>query len=127
MKIVAATNRQYRPLRGKDKIALKVGSAINRYKMAKHFELEISDNSFTYQKREDKIASEALLTVSMSYVPAWITKPCQMKKLFHLINLFPTLNGSFEVSIQIFQSDRFVIEQKKESVVMCSYECSVTM
>src|ERR1700758_390644 len=36
-KIAAATRRQRRPLRGKDKIALRVGKVFNRYKVAKHF------------------------------------------------------------------------------------------
>ena len=36
-----------RPLRGKDKIALRVGKVINHYKMAKHFTLEITEDSFT--------------------------------------------------------------------------------
>ncbi|MGH3803756.1 MAG: IS1634 family transposase, partial [Pseudonocardiaceae bacterium] len=34
--IAAATGRAKRPLRGKDKIALRVGKVINHYKMAKH-------------------------------------------------------------------------------------------
>ena len=47
-KIAAATRREKRPLRGKDKIALRVGKVINHYKMAKHFTLEITEDSFSY-------------------------------------------------------------------------------
>jgi hypothetical protein len=44
----AATLRDKRPLKGQDKIGLRVGKIINRYKMGKHFITEIEDNRFTY-------------------------------------------------------------------------------
>src|SRR6478672_3225715 len=59
--IAAATCRATRPLRGKDKIALRVGKVINHYKMAKHFTLEITDESFTFTRNHDAIAAEAAL------------------------------------------------------------------
>jgi transposase len=60
-KIVASVNRERRPLRGKDKIAMKVGKVIDRYKMAKHFMIEITDETFTYRRDEAKIAAETIL------------------------------------------------------------------
>jgi transposase len=60
-KIAAATRRAKRPLRGKDKIALRVGKVINRYKVAKHFTTEINENSFDFARDQDKIAAEAAL------------------------------------------------------------------
>jgi transposase len=60
-KIVAATTRAKRALRGKDKIALRVGKVLNRYKVAKHFVLEIKDTSFSYRRDETKIAEESAL------------------------------------------------------------------
>ena len=59
--IAAATRRATRPLRGKDKIALRVGKVINHYKMAKHFTLAITDESFTFTRNYDAIAAEAAL------------------------------------------------------------------
>jgi len=59
--IAAATQRQKRPLRGQDKIGLRVGKVIDRYNVAKHFCLTITDNSFSYQRDEEKIAAEARL------------------------------------------------------------------
>ena len=43
LKIQERVRRTKRALRGKDKIALKVGAAINKYKMAKHFDVAITD------------------------------------------------------------------------------------
>ena len=59
--IAAATIRTRRPLRGQDQIALRVGKVINRYKMAKHFHLDITDETFTFTRNEDAIAAEAAL------------------------------------------------------------------
>ena len=43
------------------KIGERAGKVINKYKMAKHFELEISDGSFSYQRKTEQIATEAAL------------------------------------------------------------------
>jgi Transposase DDE domain len=59
--IAAATRRERRPLRGRDSIALRVGKVINHYKMAKHFTLEITDESFTFTRNTEDIAAEAAL------------------------------------------------------------------
>ncbi len=59
--IAAATTRARRPLRGQDKIALKVGKVINHYKMAKHFHTEITDEAFTFTRNQETIAAEAAL------------------------------------------------------------------
>jgi transposase len=59
--IAAATARDRRPLRGKDKIALRVGKVRNKFKMAKHFDLDITDDSFTFTRKNDQIAAEAAL------------------------------------------------------------------
>ena len=56
-KIVTATLREKRALKGADKIGLRVGRVLNckgvgkvmsRYKVAKHFHLRITNNSFNY-------------------------------------------------------------------------------
>lgn len=59
--IRAAVARKRHPLRGKDQIGLAVGAAINKHKMAKHFELIIEDASFSFRRKEEEIAAEALL------------------------------------------------------------------
>ncbi len=59
--IAAATTREKRRLAGKDKIGLRVGKSIGKYKMAKHFELDIADHSFGYRRNASSIAREAAL------------------------------------------------------------------
>ncbi|MGH2846330.1 MAG: IS1634 family transposase, partial [Thermoleophilaceae bacterium] len=59
--VQAATTRHRRPLRGKDRIALRVGRVLNRHKVAKHFELTFTDTSFAFSPKEEAIAAEAAL------------------------------------------------------------------
>src|SRR5699024_36145 len=48
-------------LAGAGKIGIKTGKVVNKYKMAKHFEIAITDTTLTYTRRQDEIASEAAL------------------------------------------------------------------
>jgi transposase len=48
-------------LRDAGKIGIRVGRVINKYKVAKHFELTIEDARFDFALREDEIAAEAAL------------------------------------------------------------------
>jgi hypothetical protein len=59
--IAAATTRERRPLRGAAPIGVRVGRVMNRYKVAKHFELTITDESFTYARKHEQICAEAAL------------------------------------------------------------------
>lgn len=56
-----ATERTSNPIRGKKEIGLRVGKVIAKYKMAKHFDLTITETSFTYARNEDRIREEAAL------------------------------------------------------------------
>ena len=59
--IAGATQREKRRLSGKEKIAMRVGKVIGKYKMAKHFELDITETAFAYHRKADAIAAEAAL------------------------------------------------------------------
>lgn len=59
--IVQAVTRANQPLRGKAKIALRVGRELTNSKMLKHFELTIEDDSFSYRRLDTQIAAEAAL------------------------------------------------------------------
>src|ERR1700722_8351736 len=60
-KIAAGVTRKTRPLRGEAKIGLAIGAVVNKHKMAKHFELTISDTHFAYRRKTRQIAEEAAL------------------------------------------------------------------
>ena len=56
-----ATLRKRSPLRGQDEIGLRVGKIIGKHKMQKHFQLTITEKSFSFQRNNQKIKAEALL------------------------------------------------------------------
>ncbi|MEE9264512.1 MAG: IS1634 family transposase [Vicinamibacteria bacterium] len=60
-RIRQATRRRRQPLRGKGAIGLRVGECINQYKVAKHFRLEITDTSFDFERKSEKIEAETAL------------------------------------------------------------------
>ena len=60
-KITAATQRARRPLRGKDKIALRADRVLRRRKVAKHFATGIGDDHLSYSRDQDSITAEAKL------------------------------------------------------------------
>jgi hypothetical protein len=59
--IKTAVERDRQPLRGADKIGLRVGKVINRHKMAKHFELTIGEDHFSFTRKAEAITAEAAL------------------------------------------------------------------
>ena len=48
-------------LTGADQIGLAVGPALKRYRMKKHFQITITDTTFTYTRNTDTITAEAAL------------------------------------------------------------------
>jgi transposase len=56
-----ATERKSNPLRGEQAISLRVGKVIGKHKMAKHFDLAITETSFTYTRNDGRIHEEAAL------------------------------------------------------------------
>jgi transposase len=60
-RIRAAVARALRPLRGQDRIGLRVGKVLGRFKMGKHFKLTIERDSFGWERDKAAIAAEAAL------------------------------------------------------------------
>ena len=60
-KIVEATQRKKRPLRGRKEIGMAVGKILGRYKMGKHFQLTIEEDRFGIERKQDNIEREAAL------------------------------------------------------------------
>jgi Transposase DDE domain len=48
-------------LEGADQIGLAVGPALKRYRVKKHFDVQITDTSFTFARKHEQITSEAAL------------------------------------------------------------------
>jgi ribosome-associated translation inhibitor RaiA len=68
--LIAATERELQKiagmvasgkLAGRDKIGIRVGKVIGKYKMAKHFDIDIQDAALTFSVNEQRVAAEAAL------------------------------------------------------------------
>jgi hypothetical protein len=60
--LAAIAERVHRgTLSGADQIGLAVGPALKRYHVKKHFEITITDTTFTYARKHEEIAAEAAL------------------------------------------------------------------
>src|SRR3954453_13827485 len=60
-KVARAVTRARKPLRSRADIGLAPGAVLNRHKMAKHFELTITDDAFRFSRNTAAIAAEAAL------------------------------------------------------------------
>jgi hypothetical protein len=60
-RIKLAVERKRAPLRGAAEIGVAVGTVIDRHKMAKHYELSITEAGFAYRRKDEAIAAEAWL------------------------------------------------------------------
>jgi hypothetical protein len=55
--IVAATRRRNLPLRGRDRIGVRVGRVLGKSKVGKHFRCRITDDAFTFERDEASIGA----------------------------------------------------------------------
>jgi transposase len=121
--IVARTKREKRPLRGKDKIALAVGKALGRYKMGKHFQWEITEEGFTFQRNQESIEREATLDgiyVIRTNVPAAQLPAAQTvqayKRLSGVERAFRSLKG---VDLKIRPIHHRLEDRVRAHVLLC--------
>jgi hypothetical protein len=59
--VAARLHSKRRPLRGVAKIGIAVGAVLNKHKMAKHFDVAISNTTLSWSRKQDAIAAEAAL------------------------------------------------------------------
>lgn len=101
---VIARRVEAKTLTGRGEIGLAVGAAVNRYKMKKHFELEIEADRFSFNRRQAEIKAEAAL--DGIYVLRTSVSADQMKsgdvvfsykQLAKVERAFRTLKGPLEI------------------------------
>ena len=91
-------------LRGKAEIALAAGAVWNRYRVKKHFDLEIEDDRFSFRRREEQISEEAALDgiyVLRTSVPASQLEGDEVVRSYKLLKeverAFRTFKGPLEI------------------------------
>ena len=107
--LVAATTRKLEKvqamvmggrLKGVARIGVRVGKVIGKYKVEKHFDLDIKDGSFSFKVNEARVAAEAALdgiyVIRTSVAAAEMTAESAVlnyKKLAEVERAFRTLKG----------------------------------
>jgi hypothetical protein len=59
--VAAKLHSKRRPLHGAAKIGIAVGAVLNKHRMAKHFDVAISNTTLAWSRKQDAIAAEAAL------------------------------------------------------------------
>ncbi len=59
--VVRATQRDNRPLRGEKRIAVRADRALRARKVGRHFKTAVTDDGFSYERDEKRIAEESAL------------------------------------------------------------------
>ena len=59
--VAARLHSKRRPLRGTAKIGIAIGAVLDKHKMAKHFDVAISNTTLAWSRKHDAIAAEAAL------------------------------------------------------------------
>ena len=105
-KIIASTTSPRGGLRGATGAAIgqRAGKVVNKYKMAKHFTLQISDGTFGYERKTGQIAAEAALDgfyiIRTTCTPEQISAPAAVRAYKQLkVNerAFKTMKDSLEI------------------------------
>ena len=121
--IVGATQREKRRLAGKDKIGLRAGKVLGRYKMAKHFELEIGDTSFGYRRDPESIAREAArdgLYVVRTSLPAAQLDAAATVRAYKSLSAVERAFRSFKtVDLKVRPIYHYAAERVRAHVFLC--------
>ncbi len=122
-RIAAAVRRRHKPLRGQAEIGLAAGAVIDRHKMAKHFELTITEDSFAWRRNDASIAREARLDglyVIRTNVPASAMDAAAAvrayKDLARVERAFRTLKG---IDLQIRPVHHWFAPRVRAHVFLC--------
>jgi hypothetical protein len=90
---------------GAGTIGTRTGKVINRYKVAKHFELEIADGAFSYTRKPAQIAAEAALdglyVIRTTCTTSKLTSPASVVRAYKQLKMaeraFRTMKDQIEI------------------------------
>jgi hypothetical protein len=120
-KILARVNAG--KLVGCDKIGLHVGKVINQYKVAKHFELAIGDNTFTFARKSDSIAAEAALDgiyiIRTSVSPAQMDAPQCVRNYKALANVERAFRSLKTVDLKVRPIHHRTADRVRAHILLC--------
>jgi transposase len=111
-------------LAGADRIGLAVGPALKRYRVKKHFDVEITDTSFTYTRKTDQIDAEAALDgfyVLRTNVAAETLEPGEIVRSYKGLEQVERAFGTFKgPELEIRPIHHHLEDRVKAHVFLCT-------
>ena len=110
-------------LAGQDEIGLRVGKVINQYKMAKHFELAIADNAFTFARKLDAIKAEAALDgiyiIRTSVAPEQMDAPQCVRNYKSLANVERAFRALKTIDLKVRPIHHRTADRVRAHIFLC--------
>jgi transposase len=110
-------------LHGKDHIGVRVGKVLNKFKVGKHFTLDIGDTHFDFAIDEDKVAAEAALdgiyVIRTSLAPERISAEDAVRG-YKLLTQVERAFGSFKTILLKVRPIRHYLEKRvRAHIFLC--------
>jgi transposase len=110
-------------LTGRDEIGLRVGKVVNQYKVAKHFELAIGDNTFSFARKLGAIAAEAALDgvyiIRTSVPPAQMDAPQCVRNYKSLANVERAFRSLKTIDLKVRPIHHRTADRVRAHILLC--------
>lgn len=110
-------------LSGQDVIGVRVGKVINQYKVAKHFELSISDTAVSWARKPHSIAAEAALDgiyiVRTSVPAAQMDAPECVRSYKSLANVERAFKSMKTIDLKVRPIHHRLAERVRAHILLC--------
>ena len=117
-------------LAGADRIGVKVGKIIDKYKMAKHFSLDITDTSLAITRRAEQIAAEAALDgiyVLRTPLPAaTLDAPATVAAYKNLALVEQDFRSLKTIDLDLRPVHHYLSDRVRAHVLICMLACYLT-
>ena len=114
-------------LKGAAKIGVRVGKVIGKFKVAKHFHLDIADSTFAYSRRQDQIAAEAALdgiyVVRTSLAAGQLAPPGVVEAYKQLANVERDFRSLKTVDLELRPIWHRLADRVRAHALVCMLAC----
>jgi Transposase DDE domain len=122
-RVRVAVIRKRDPLRGTTNIALAVGAVLDKHKMAKHFDLVITDATFSFARKITEIAAEALsdgIYIVRTSLPAQVLDDAATVRSYKSLSLVERAFRCIKtVDLQVRPVHHWLADRVRAHVCLC--------
>jgi Transposase DDE domain len=114
-------------LKGAAKIGVRTGRVLGRFKVAKHFDPQITDTTFSYARRHDQIAAEAALdgiyVVRTSVAADHLDAPGVVEAYKRLANVERDFRSLKTIDLEVRPIHHWRDDRVRAHVLVCMLAC----